>query len=151
MQRFLLYYFITLVFFFAIDLTWLGLIAKNLYREKLGFILSDKVNWTAAIIFYLIYIAGILYFAVLPAAESGSLLTAIIRGAALGFLCYATYDLTNMATIDRWPLSIVIIDICWGTVLTACCAAGGYWAGRFFWHKSGFFIFLRSGFGTLPD
>jgi len=132
MQRILLYYLITLIFFFAIDLTWLGFIAKNLYRDKLGFILSDKVNWTAAIIFYIIYIAGILYFAVLPAAESGSLSTAIIRGAALGFLCYATYDLTNLATIARWPVSIVVIDIVWGTVLTGSCAAGGWLVGKYF-------------------
>ncbi|MDB5284588.1 MAG: conserved rane protein of unknown function [Bacteroidota bacterium] len=126
MTRYLILYAITLVFFFAIDLTWLGVIAKNLYKAKLGFIMSDKVNWAAAIIFYLIYIGGILYFAVVPSVEAGDLFMALIKGGALGFLCYATYDLTNMATITNWPLSIVIIDIIWGTVLTASCAAGTF-------------------------
>lgn len=127
MVRYLILYALTLVFFFAIDLTWLGVVAKNLYREKLGFILSDKVNWAAAIIFYLIYIGGILYFAILPGLESGSLVKVIINGAFLGMLCYATYDLTNMATIAKWPLSIVIIDIIWGTFLTAACSTAAYW------------------------
>ncbi|MFN8286627.1 MAG: DUF2177 family protein [Chitinophagales bacterium] len=126
MLRYLILYALTLVFFFALDLTWLGLIAKNLYREKLGFILSDKVNWAAAIIFYLIYIAGILYFAILPGLESGTLLKVVVNGALLGFLCYATYDLTNMATIANWPLSIVLIDILWGSFLTGACATGAY-------------------------
>ena len=97
---------------------WLGVIAKKLYREKLGFILSDEVNWTAALVFYFIYIAGILFFAVYPALRDFSWQTALLNGAVLGFLCYATYDLTNMATIAKWPLQIVLIDIVWGTVLT---------------------------------
>ena len=127
MVRYLILYALTLVFFFAIDLTWLGVVAKNLYREKLGFILSDKVNWAAAVIFYLIYIAGILYFVLLPGLESGSLTKVILNGALLGFLCYATYDLTNMATIAKWPLSIVVIDMLWGAFLTAACSTAAYW------------------------
>lgn len=126
MLRYLLLYAITLVLFFALDLTWLGLIAKNLYREKLGFILSDKVNWAAALVFYLLYIGGILYFAVIPAVELNQWHTAILNGALLGGLCYATYDLTNMATIANWPLSIVVIDIVWGMALTAACSTGTY-------------------------
>ena len=111
-------YLIATVIFFAIDMVWLGLIAKNLYKAKLGFILSDQVNWMAAIIFYLLYIGGILYFALIPAFKDASWQTALINGAILGMLCYATYDLTNMATIAKWPLSIVFIDIAWGIVLT---------------------------------
>lgn len=130
MVRYIVLYLITLVFFFAIDLTWLGLVAKNLYKEKLGFILSPDVNWPAAITFYLIYILGILYFAALPAIDAQSLSTAIIRGAFLGFLCYATYDLTNMATIAKWPLSIVVIDMVWGAVLTGACSVGTFYIAK---------------------
>ncbi|MBT8384770.1 MAG: DUF2177 family protein [Bacteroidia bacterium] len=119
-------YLITTIIFFAIDMVWLGFIAKNFYREKLGFILSPEVNWYAAVIFYLIYIGGILYFAVLPAMKDESWQTALIQGAVLGFLCYATYDLTNMATIKNWPLTVVLVDIVWGIVLTGSCALISY-------------------------
>ncbi len=127
-MKYILLFAITTVIFFSIDLVWLGVIAKNMYREKLGFILSEEVNWTAAIVFYLIYIAGILFFAVVPALNSGEWQTALLNGAVLGFLCYATYDLTNMATIARWPLQIVIIDIAWGTVLTGSVSLVSFWA-----------------------
>lgn len=118
MVRIAVLYAVATVVFFAIDMLWLGLIAKNFYREKLSFIFTGDINWPAAIIFYLIYIAGILYFAVLPAAKTGMWQTALINGAILGLLCYATYDLTNMATIAKWPLVVVIVDIIWGMVLT---------------------------------
>ena len=119
-------YFITTIIFFAIDMVWLGFIAKSFYREKLGFILSPDVNWYAAVIFYLIYIGGILYFAVLPAMRDESWQTALLQGAVLGLLCYATYDLTNMATIKNWPLTVVLVDIVWGIVLTGSCALISY-------------------------
>lgn len=112
--------------FFSIDMLWLGVVAKKLYRQELGFILSDEVNWMAALIFYAIYLVGVLHFAVIPALKEQSCMTALIQGAALGFLCYATYDLTNMATISKWPLKIVIIDIIWGTFLTASVSVVTY-------------------------
>ena len=118
-MRTIFLYIIATVIFFAIDMVWLGFIARNLYKEKLGFILSDKVNWAAAIVFYLIYIGGILFFAVIPAIKDQNWQTALLNGAVLGMLCYATYDLTNMATISQWPLQIVVIDIVWGIVLTS--------------------------------
>lgn len=130
MVRYIILYLITLGLFFAIDLTWLGLVAKNLYKEKLGFIMSPDINWPAAISFYLIFIVGILYFSILPAINAQSVTTAIINGAFLGFLCYATYDLTNMATIAKWPLSIVIIDMVWGAVLTCACSVGTFYIAR---------------------
>jgi uncharacterized membrane protein len=111
-------YGIATVIFFAIDMLWLGVVAKNLYRQKLGFILSEQVNWPAAFTFYFIYIAGILFFAVIPALKEVSWQTALLNGALFGLMCYATYDLTNMATIKNWPLSIVVIDMVWGLVLT---------------------------------
>ena len=126
MMQTILTYAITTVIFFAIDMVWLGLIAKNFYREKLGFILSPEVNWGAAIIFYLLYIGGIIYFAVLPALREHSWQTALMQGAVLGFMCYATYDLTNMATIKNWPLLVAVVDIVWGVVLTGSCALASY-------------------------
>ena len=107
---------------------WLGVIAKNFYREKLSFIFTGLENWQAALIFYFIYIFGILYFAVLPGFEHHQWKTVLFNGAFLGFLCYATYDLTNMATIKQWPLSIVVVDIIWGTILTGSVAIASYFS-----------------------
>jgi uncharacterized membrane protein len=114
----LITYAIATIAFFAIDMVWLGLIAKNFYRSKLSHVLSPDVVWPAAILFYLIYIAGIVYFAVNPALKDASWQDALLKGALLGGLCYATYDLTNMATIAKWPIEIVVVDIIWGVVLT---------------------------------
>ena len=110
-------YALTVPVFFVIDILWLGIVAKGFYRKKLGFILSADVNWTAAVTFYLIYIAGILFFAVRPAINNSSLGHAAFLGALFGFFTYATYDLTNMATIKDWPLVIVVVDILWGVCL----------------------------------
>lgn len=128
-MKYVLIYVVATVVFAAIDLFWLGLIAKNFYRQKLGFILSNEVNWTAAVVFYLIYIAGILFFAVTPGLKESSWHTALFNGAVFGLMCYATYDLTNMATIKNWPLSIVLVDIVWGAVLTGTVAVLTYLIG----------------------
>lgn len=119
-------YLLTAVVFFAIDIAWLGFIAKGLYRRFLGNFLSDQVNWTAAGIFYLLFIAGIFIFAILPALEKESWRHALLYGALFGFFTYATYDLTNLATLKNWPLPIVFIDIAWGMVLTGSVALAGY-------------------------
>ena len=120
-------YLLTTVVCFAVDMAWLGLIAKGLYKKYLGSCLSDKVNWPAAIIFYLLFIIGIFYFAILPAVEKNSLAKAIISGALFGFFTYATYDLTNLATLKDWPLPIVFIDIIWGAVLTGIVSTAGFY------------------------
>lgn len=99
---------------------------KDLYRKYLSNFLSDKVNWTAAIIFYLLFIVGIFYFSILPAIEKNSLLKALISGALFGFFTYATYDLTNLATLKDWPLRIVFIDIIWGAILTGLVSTAGF-------------------------
>lgn len=117
-MKYLLLLAISAIIFIFMDLLWLGVIAKSFYRARLGFILSDKVNWAAAVIFYFIYCAGVLWFAVLPSLENGEWHTALINGCLLGLLCYATYDLTNMATIAKWPLQITLIDIAWGAFIT---------------------------------
>ena len=124
--KLILSYFLTSLVFFAVDMLWLGLLAKDFYRKHLGGFLSDRVNWTAAIIFYLIFIVGIFVFVILPAVEKSSLLKAIGLGAFFGFITYATYDLTNLATLKNWPLTIVIVDMAWGAVLTAIVSAAGY-------------------------
>ncbi len=122
----LITYGIATVAFFAIDMVWLGLIAKNFYRNKLAHVLSPDVVWPAAIVFYLLYIAGIVYFAINPALKEASWQMALINGALLGGLCYATYDLTNMATIAKWPIEIVVVDILWGMFLTGSVSVISY-------------------------
>jgi uncharacterized membrane protein len=122
----LIAYVLTLLVFLAIDLVWLGFAAKGLYRRHLSGFLSDNVNWTAAIIFYCLYIIGIFIFCIAPATEKQSLVQAILLGGLFGFFCYATYDLTNLATLKGWPTAIVYIDIVWGTFLTASVSAAGY-------------------------
>jgi uncharacterized membrane protein len=120
-------YVLTTIVFLIIDLVWLGFIAKDLYRKYLGKFLSDEVNWTAAIIFYLIYIVGISVFAIYPAVNKDSVFNAILLGGLFGFFCYATYDLTNLATLKDWPLTIVFIDIIWGAILTASVSVSGFY------------------------
>ncbi|MCF7932430.1 MAG: DUF2177 family protein [Acholeplasmataceae bacterium] len=124
MTSFLKLYPIAFVVFFAIDMIWLGLIAKNLYQREIGHLLKKDVNWTAAIIFYLVFIGGLVLFVLMPAVQKNidqgfgpGLLHALIFGALLGFLTYATYDLTNLATLKDWPLRITLIDLSWGTFL----------------------------------
>ena len=119
-------YALTIPIFFIIDIIWLGVIAKQFYRRHLGFILSPDVNWKAAIIFYLMYIVGIIFFAVRPAVNSNSWGQAAILGALYGFFTYATYDFTNLATIKNWPIIIVMVDIIWGVCLCTLVATISY-------------------------
>jgi uncharacterized membrane protein len=121
--------------FFAIDLLWLGVIAKDFYRENLAHVLSPTVHWPAAISFYLIYLAGILYFAVAPALADGAMGRAVLNGALYGLFTYLTYELTNMATLPAWPLKVVIVDTLWGIALCSAVALGGFLIGR--WLQGG--------------
>jgi uncharacterized membrane protein len=106
----------------VIDGVWLAVIARNLYRDNLAHLLGDSTNWFAAVAFYLIYVAGVTFFATWPGIEEGSALTAAWRGALLGFFAYATYDLTNHATLREWPTIVTVVDMAWGAVLTAAIA-----------------------------
>ncbi len=117
---------IALPVFFAIDMVWLGLIAKDLYRAQIGTLMKADVNWTAAIIFYLIFIAGLVVFVISPAVDKGSWAHALLFGALFGFVCYATYDLTNLAVAKDWPLLITIVDLAWGAVLAASVSTVTY-------------------------
>jgi uncharacterized membrane protein len=123
-------YLVTIPIFFAIDLLWLGVIAKSLYQKNLAHLLSPDVNWPAALLFYFIYIAGIILFAVKPAIEAQALAKAAVWGALFGFFTYATYDLTNLATLKDWPIKIVLIDIIWGTLLCTSVASASFLVSR---------------------
>ena len=110
-------YLLTVPVFFTIDLLWLGVVAKNFYQNNLVHLLRPAVNWPAAFLFYFIYIAGIILFAVKPGLDAQSFAKAALWGALFGFFTYATYDLTNLATLRDWPLKVVVIDILWGSLL----------------------------------
>lgn len=117
-------YAIALPIFFAIDMLWLGVVAKNLYKNQLGYLMTPNVNWVAAIIFYLLFIVGLIVFVISPAMEKHSIMHAVLYGALFGLISYATYDLTNLATVKDWPILITGIDLVWGSVLAASvCSA----------------------------
>jgi uncharacterized membrane protein len=113
----ILLYGITLGIFFAIDMVWLVVVAKSFYRKHLGYLMAPKVVWPAAILFYLLFIAGLIVFAVRPGLAAGAPLKALLLGAFLGLVSYATYDLTNQATVKDWPAIVTVVDLVWGTTL----------------------------------
>lgn len=116
---FLKLYAIALPVFFAIDMIWLGLVAKNFYQKQIGYLMTPNVNWAAAIIFYLLFIVGLIVFVIEPALKIQSWNHAVLYGALFGLITYATYDLTNLATLTNWPMMVTIVDLMWGTVLAA--------------------------------
>lgn len=119
-------YLIALPVFFAIDMVWLGLVAKNFYAKQIGFLMKSDVNWYAAIIFYLVFIAGLVVFVISPALEKGSWIHAVLLGALFGFITYATYDLTNLATVKDWPLLVTFVDLAWGAALATSVSTIAY-------------------------
>jgi len=123
-------YFATLAVFLLIDMLWLGVVARGLYSKYLGYLLSPSPNWTAAVLFYLLFVVGVLVFAVLPGLQAASLGKALLLGALFGLLTYATYDLTNLATIRDWPVFITIVDLIWGTLLATLVSGAGFLVGR---------------------
>lgn len=125
MSRFAIAYAGAAVVFLLADLVWLGTIAKDLYRAQIGHLLAAEFRMGPAAIFYLMYLGGVVYFAVMPALASGRWQDAVLPGALLGFLAYGTYDFTNWAVMRDWPASLTFIDLAWGTVLTAAAATAG--------------------------
>ncbi len=117
---------IALPVFFAIDMVWLGLVAKDFYARHIGALLKTDVNWTAAIIFYLIFIAGLVTFVIMPALAKGSWIHALVFGAFFGLVTYATYDLTNLALAKDWPLVVTIVDLIWGAFLASSVSVVTY-------------------------
>lgn len=119
-------YLITLPIFFAIDMIWLVFVAKNFYAKHIGFLMKADVNWIAALAFYLLFIVGLVLFVISPALEKSSWTYALLYGALFGLITYATYDLTNLATIKDWPLLVTIVDLIWGTTLSALVSVATY-------------------------
>jgi len=119
MAQFGKYYLIALLVFVILDAIWLGIISRNLYSKYLGYIMTETPNWIAAIIFYLLFIFGIIVFVVFPGIEEKNLWMSFGKAALFGLITYATYDLTNLATIKSWPIQITIIDLIWGTFLSS--------------------------------
>ena len=110
---------IALPVFFALDMLWLGLLASDFYAAQVGGLMKADVNWVAAVLFYLIFIGGMVFFVIAPAREKRSMRYAMTAGAAYGFITYATFDLTALALLRDWPLLITVVDLAWGTVLSA--------------------------------
>lgn len=125
-MQYLAAYVVTAIIFLFIDFLWLGYIAKNFYFSRLGDLLLDKPNLGVAAVFYAVYVIGVVIFAVAPALQSGTWKTALLYGALFGFFCYATYDMTNLATLKGWPVTVAIVDTIWGTALTGASALLGY-------------------------
>jgi len=112
-------YLIAFAAFLAIDMVWLVLVANKFYQKHIGFLMKSQITWIAAIIFYLIFIAGLVVFVISPAFEKHSWKHALLFGTLFGLITYATYDLTNLATLKDWPVIVTIVDLIWGMVLSA--------------------------------
>jgi uncharacterized membrane protein len=117
---------IALPVFFAIDIVWLVFLAKKFYSRQIGFLMKPDIDWYAAGIFYLLFIAGLVAFVISPAVEKNSLIHALIYGLLFGLVTYATYDLTNLATMKDWPLLVTVVDLVWGMVLSASVSVVTY-------------------------
>jgi uncharacterized membrane protein len=133
MTRYVIAYLATAGVFFALDFLWLGVLMKSFYNDRLAHLMAEQVSVAPAALFYLAYVAGIVIFCVAPALESGSWRTALVFGALFGFFAYGTYDMTNLATLRGWPLSVSLVDLAWGTALTAASAVAGTLVTRAVW------------------
>jgi uncharacterized membrane protein len=121
-------YGVALVVFFVIDLLWLGVIARGFYQDQMGHLMKPSVNWAAAIAFYLVFLVGLVVLVIWPAVEQQSLARAILLGALFGLVTYAAYDLTNLATLEGFPLKVAVVDLIWGMVLCSSISAITYLA-----------------------
>lgn len=126
-MKYIYLYLITFVVFFVIDFIWLKFVASGFYSTKIGHLMASEPKLLPALIFYLIFVVGVIVFAVLPGYESQNLWKTIMLGALFGMLSYSTYDLTNLATLKDWPTSITIIDIIWGTSVSTTTSIAGYY------------------------
>ncbi|MCV2356003.1 DUF2177 family protein [Paucibacter sp. B2R-40] len=123
-------YAIALPIFLAIDIVWLGFVAKNFYRDQIGFLMKDEFNWAAALVFYLLFVLGLVIFVIAPAIEKSSWMYALVFGAIFGLITYATYDLSNLATLKDWPLLVTVVDLAWGATLAASVSFVTYFIAR---------------------
>ena len=125
-------YLITFLAFLGIDSLWLGLVAPSFYKSQIGYIMAENPNFFAAGLFYLLFIFGMVVFIVEPGVREQTLMQAVARGALFGLVTYATYDLTNLATLEGWPILVTVVDLIWGTVLSAAVTLVSVWAGKRF-------------------
>lgn len=132
MIQYLKVYGVALSVFLVVDLIWIGFIARTFYQDQLGFLLSSSPNWIAAIIFYLMFVAGLLFFVVIPGLKKNGLQDSLFRAAGFGALTYGTYDLTNLALIEGWPVLVTVVDIIWGMVLSVIVCVVSVKLGRHF-------------------
>jgi uncharacterized membrane protein len=123
-------YLISFAAFLAVDAVWLTVMSGRFYKAQLGSLMRDQPNLAVALLFYLFYVVGVIVLAVAPGLDAGSVLKAAGYGALLGFVAYGTYDFTNLATVRDWPVIVTVVDIVWGTALTAVIATVGYFAGE---------------------
>ena len=130
MTGFLKLYGVSLVAFIVLDALWLGLIARSFYREQLGDLLRPDPRWGAALLFYGLFVVGIVVLVTMPALERGSLVRAAGLGALFGLVTYAAYDLTNLAVLRDFPAVVAVVDLAWGATISATVASLGYLAGR---------------------
>ena len=132
MKTYVCAFIFTTVVFLALDFVWLGFVAKDFYRTQLGPLMLEKPLLGVAVVFYLLYVIGIVYFAVIPALETNSWVRAMTSGALLGLIAYSTYDLTNLATLRGWSVKLSIVDLSWGSFVTSVAAIAGYFGARSF-------------------
>ena len=130
MTRYLILYIASAVIFFPLDFLWLSTMGKNFYKSELGSLMLDSPNLVVAGLFYLAYLVGVVILVSAPA--EGDIVKALLMGAVLGFVAYGTYDLTNLSTVAGFSPKVAVVDMAWGTVLTAVSAAGGVWISKFF-------------------
>lgn len=131
MRNIAITYLTVLVVFTAVDFLWLGLIALDFYKKEIGTLMLQKPRLEVAALFYAMCAAGITILAVQPALHAGEWQKALLLGAVFGVCAYGTYDLTNLATLQRWSFRLAIIDMAWGTFLTSMAALAGFFVGRF--------------------
>jgi uncharacterized membrane protein len=125
-----LLYILTFLVFLAIDAVWLLVISKSFYSKEIGHLMAEKALLLPALIFYLLFVVGVLVFAVVPGYEAQSLSKTLMLSALFGLMTYATYDLTNLATLRDWPIKVTIIDIVWGTSLSTLTGLAGYYIAK---------------------
>ena len=119
-----------LLAFLVLDGLWLGLLMSSTYKELLGSLMLAQPKWGPAIVFYLLYVLGVVFFVVLPALARASARRAALAGAVFGLVAYGTYDMTNWATLQGWSAQLALMDMAWGGLLTCLASLSGYWAAR---------------------
>jgi uncharacterized membrane protein len=126
-------YLIAFIIFLAIDAVWLGLVAPKFYKAQIGHLMSEKPNLIAALVFYLIFIVGLVYFVIMPGVDAQSIGKILLGGFLFGFITYATYDLTNLATLKDWPILVTVIDLAWGSFLSTAISLFSYLIYNLIW------------------